>query len=72
MFGSEFHDWWIFPALMIILCIFMCVSTMKGRMGAMMCRHGSRNKESHRDDASASAVPNRRHAQGEEIIKEQK
>jgi uncharacterized membrane protein len=65
MFGSEFHGWCIFPLLMIILCIFMCVFMMKGRMGAMMCRPGSRNKDSHREDTSASAALNGRHAQGE-------
>lgn len=67
MFGSEFHCytlWWIFPLLMIILCVFM----MKGRMGAMMCRPGSHSKDSHReDDSSASALDllNKRYAQGE-------
>jgi uncharacterized membrane protein len=67
MFGSEFHGWWIFPLLMIILCIFMCAFMMKGRMGAMICRSGSRSKSSRKGDASASAlaVLNRRHAQGE-------
>jgi putative membrane protein len=75
MFGSEFHGyslWWIFPLLMVILCIFMCVFMMKGRMGAMMCRPGSRSKESQSGDASASplAVLNRRYAQGE-ISKEE-
>jgi uncharacterized membrane protein len=63
MFGSEFHGWWIFPVLMIILCIFM----MKGHMGAMMCRPGSRNKDSHGEDASESALDllSKRYAQGE-------
>lgn len=66
MFGSEFHGyalWWIFPLLMIILCVFM----MKGRMGAMMCRPGSRSKDSHSGDVSDSAldVLNRRYARGE-------
>jgi uncharacterized membrane protein len=66
MFASEFHFctlWWIFPLLMIILCIFM----MKGRMGAMMCRPGSCSKDSRSGDISASALEllNKRYAQGE-------
>jgi uncharacterized membrane protein len=61
MFGSEFHNWWIFPALMIILCLYI----MKGGMGTMMCRPGFSNKDIHKD-ASASALDllNKRYAQG--------
>ena len=75
MFGSGFHCyalWWIFPLLMIILCIFLCVFMRRGRMGAMMCRPGSRGKDSHSGDTSDSAlnVLNRRYAQGE-ISKEE-
>jgi uncharacterized membrane protein len=72
MFGSEFYGytlWWIFPILMIILCIFICVFTMKGRMGAMMCRTGCRSKDCHREDTSASAVLSRQDPQ-KEINKE--
>jgi len=70
MFGSLFHGytlWWIFPLLMIILCVFMCVFMMKGRMGAMMCRPGSRGTDNHSGDTSDSAleVLNKRYAQGE-------
>jgi len=68
MFGSECHGytiWWIFPLLMIILCIFLCVFMMTGRMGAMMCWPGSRSKDSHRGDASASALAVLNNAQGE-------
>lgn len=56
MFGSEFHGytlWWIFPLLMIILCIFMCVFMMKRRRGAMVWRLCCSSKDSHREDASA-------------------
>jgi putative membrane protein len=44
MFGSEFygfHIWWIFPILMIVLCILM----MRGRMGCMMGGHDSHGTE---------------------------
>jgi hypothetical protein len=57
---------------MIVLCIFMCVFMMRGRMGSMMCRPGSRDKNSHSGDTSDSAlnVLNKRYAQGE-ISKEE-
>ncbi len=70
MFGSVFHGytlWWIFPLLMIILCVFMCVFMMRGRLGSMMCRPGSRSTGIHGADASDSALDilNKRYAQGE-------
>ena len=68
MFGSGFCGytlWWIFPLLMMILCIFLCVFMMKGRMGAMMCRPGSGNKDSHREDSTALDLLNKKYAQGE-------
>lgn len=69
MFGSVFHGYtlcWIFPLLMIVLCVFMCVLMMRGRLGSMMCRPGSRSKVSDNGDASDSAlnVLNKKYAQG--------
>ncbi len=75
MFGSEFHGyamWWIFPLLMMVLCIFMCAFMMRGRTGSMMCRLGSGSTGGHGGDTSNSAldVLNKRYAQGE-ISKEE-
>jgi len=70
MFGSVFHGytlWWIFPLLMIILCVFMCFFMMRGRMGSMMCRPGSHGTGIHGGDDSDSALDilNKWYAQGE-------
>jgi putative membrane protein len=70
MFGSVFQGytlWWIFPLLMIILCIFMCVFMMRGRFGSMICRPGSRSTGIHGGDAADSAFDTlkKRYAQGE-------
>jgi putative membrane protein len=70
MFSLDFYGhtwWWIFPLLMIILCIVMCLFVMRGRMGSVMCRPGSRRTGSHGGDASDSALDilNKRYAQGE-------
>ncbi len=66
MFGPEFSSfslWWIFPILMIAVCFFM----MRGRKGSMMCGFGSHDTDSHRIDASDSAlyILDRRYASGE-------
>jgi putative membrane protein len=66
MFGSVFDGytlWWIFPLLMIILCVFM----MRGRLGSMMCRPGSHSTGIHGGDASDPALDilNKRYARGE-------
>jgi putative membrane protein len=66
MFGSEFCDfslWWIFPLIMVALCIFM----MWGRKGSMMCGHGSRGEDSHRitDSDSSVDILDKRYALGE-------
>lgn len=67
MFGSQgvlcnFGWWWIFPLIMIVFCFFM----MKGRMGSMMCRPGSRSGDSHGNSTeSALDVLDKRYAQGE-------
>jgi uncharacterized membrane protein len=45
---------------MMVLCFFM----MRGRMGSMMCRPGSRGTGSHGGD-SALDMLNKRYAQGE-------
>jgi putative membrane protein len=70
MFGPYFFSyslWWMFPLLMIVLCIFMCVFMMRGRMGPMMCRRGSSGKVNHSGNTSDPAldVLNRRYAEGE-------
>ncbi len=55
--------WWIFPFVMIIFCFFM----MRGRMGSMMCGHGSHGTDDHETKSSDSAIEilARRYAQGE-------
>ena len=66
MFGSEFCEfslWWIFPLVMIIFCIFM----MRGRMGSIMCGHGSHEGDSRKtiDSESAFDILDKRYATGE-------
>jgi putative membrane protein len=60
---SDFGYWWIFPLLMIVLCIFL----MRGRMGSMMCGQGHRGKDRHGEDAGGSALDilKKRYARGE-------
>lgn len=48
MIGSEYHGytlWWIFPLLMIILYICVCVFMMIRRIGSMMSLSGSSVKD---------------------------
>ncbi len=54
--------WWIFPLVMILLCMFM----MKGRSG-FMCGHGPYEADDHQTKASDSAIDilARRYALGE-------
>ncbi len=61
MFRSEF--WWIFPLVMIALCFFV----MRGRKGSMMRGCGSHDADSHRKNASDSAMDtlDKRYALGE-------
>jgi uncharacterized membrane protein len=66
MFGSEFLGFpfcWLFPILMIALCLFM----IKGPRRAMMCGFGSRDKDSKHISASDSVMDilGKRYAQGE-------
>ena len=66
MFGTEcfgFSLWWIFPLVMIALCFFM----MRGRMGSMMCGHGSPDMSSHDESGYETAMDilDRRYALGE-------
>jgi uncharacterized membrane protein len=55
--------WWIFPVVMIIFCFFM----MRGRMGSMMCGHGSHGTDNNQTQSSDSAIEilDRRYALGE-------
>lgn len=58
MLGSEgfaISFWWIFPVIMIVLCIFM----MRGSTGCMRARHRSGSSD------SALEILNRRYASGE-------
>lgn len=70
MFGPPFCGvtlWWIFPLLMIVLCIVICGYMMRGRAGGIMCWPGSCGIDRHSGDASDSALDalNKRYAQGE-------
>ena len=59
MFGPVFYGYTlcgIFPLMMIILCVFMCVLMTRLRLGSMMCRPGSRSKVRDKGDASDSAL----------------
>lgn len=61
-----FGLWWIFPLIMIVMMV-LCFSMMRGRMGSMMCRPGSRSTGSHGEDAADSALDTlkKQFAQGE-------
>jgi putative membrane protein len=66
MFGAEcfgFSLWWILPVVMIIICFLM----MRGRMGSMMCAHGSQGTDNSQTSASDSVMEilDKRYAQGE-------
>jgi alkylhydroperoxidase/carboxymuconolactone decarboxylase family protein YurZ len=66
MFWSEFFDGslcWLFPLVVMALCIFM----MRGRKGSMMCGFGSREGEIHRVKTSDSVkdILDKRYAVGE-------
>lgn len=70
MFGTEFCNfsfWWIFPLMMIAMCLFMWFFMIRGRKGSMMCGFGSHATDSHH--MSASDVPinilKKRYASGE-------
>ena len=39
--GFGYGLWWIFPIIMIAMMV-LCFLMMRGRMGSMMCRPGSR------------------------------
>ena len=69
--GFDYGFWWIFPIIMIVMMA-LCFFMMRGRMGSMMCRPGSRSKGSHGEGASDSAlnILNKRDTQGEVNKKE--
>jgi len=60
---SNFSLWWLFPLVMIVLCLLM----MRGRKGSMMCGFGSGHENSQRTNISDSAkdILDRRYARGE-------
>jgi uncharacterized membrane protein len=53
--GFDYGFWWIFPIIMIIMVV-LCFFMMRGCMGPMMCRPGSRSKGTHGKGASDSAL----------------
>jgi uncharacterized membrane protein len=53
--GFDYGFWWIFPIIMIAMMA-LCFFMMRGRMGSMMCRPGSRSKGSKGEGASDSAL----------------
>ena len=66
MFGADclgYSFWWILPLIMIVFCFFM----MRGRMGSMMCGHGSHDMSSHDESGAETAkdILDRRYAMGE-------
>lgn len=66
MFGADITAgslWWLFPVVMIVLCIFM----MRGRMGSGMCGFGSHGGEEHGSGGTHSAreILDKRYALGE-------
>lgn len=74
MFCSEFLGyalWWIFPLVMIVLCILTCGLMMMRRKGSMPYRSGSCCTDSRHAGSSGSALHtiDERYA-GEEIGKE--
>lgn len=64
--GAGYGYWWIFPVIMIIM-LALCFFMMRGRIGSMMCRPGTRGTGSNAGDASESAldVLDKRFARGE-------
>ena len=60
---SNFSLWWIFPLVMIVLCVLM----MRGRKGSMMCGFGTVKEDSRRTEAPDSArdILDKRYARGE-------
>jgi uncharacterized membrane protein len=69
--GFDYGFWWIFPIIMIIMMV-LCFFMMRGCMGPMMCRPGSRSKGTHGKGASDSALDilNKRDAPKERFKKE--
>ena len=65
MFGYEFlnGNWWIFPLMMIIFCIFF----MRRGCGGMMCGFGSHSGDISRNGTGESGLEilDKRFAQGE-------
>jgi uncharacterized membrane protein len=62
--GYGFELWWIFPLVMIILCLFM----MRGCMGRMTGRHDSHEATDKRPGASSDSaieILNKRYALGD-------
>jgi hypothetical protein len=43
--------WWIFPIIMIAMMV-LCFFMMRGCAGRMMCRPGTRSKDSNSDGAA--------------------
>lgn len=66
MLDPEFYNfslWWVIPIVMMAICFFM----MRGRMGSMMCGHGSNDSEGHNTSDSDSTIDilDKRYARGE-------
>jgi len=70
MTGTEFCDfsfWWIFPLIMMGICLFACFFRMRGRRGTMMCGFGSHGIGKHHISTSDTALDilKKRYASGE-------
>ena len=59
----NFSLWWVIPIVMMAICFFMS----RGRMGSMMCGHGSNYREGHNESDSDSTIDilDKRYAAGE-------
>ena len=59
----NYSFWWIIPIVMMAICFFM----IRGRMGSMMCGHGSKDSEGHNTSDSDSIINilDKRYAAGE-------